>query len=589
MNSGPFAFPLIRICTLLGVWLLMVFTPGASAAGPKISATIEPAEIQLGGFALYVITIEEGNADAATPLVLPNGVELAHPLPSTGRPNTGSRFQYASTITWQLTSESPGEHTIAAQEIHINGIPFRTNPVKLVVKDNGDDKTNPLEPLMTLEAGKRQIYVGEVIPVTVNLYAHRQTFVRRIGLIELPKDNFAIQRFPTQPNESIINIGNTPYRAYAFQSTLSALKPGKFDLGPASAEVILDIPSGSREPFLHPLLNQMEPRKVRPTCNEIDIHVLPLPEEGKPKGFHGLVGDFEVTMTAEPKSLNIGDPISVDITISGKGNFDALTMPAIVDETYWRMYPPKKYNVESPNTPVTEGEQNLGFTQVIVPKSAVETIPSFEFTFFSPTKKQYVTLRTKPVAIHVKGTPPPATPPAPAAGEKTASGGTKPVDELEKLPPVKPTVTDILTVMPTQATWLASRPVLWRNQNFIRANAVAAGFLALLIMGKLASSVVRDRRNRQDQTSRQLWKELNSRSITREQLYTLAVRYGEASGVAPEVLQRLQERHEVLSFSATATDEAHAPAPESERTAVLAALKGAPLPVIVAEPPVATV
>ncbi|HSJ03441.1 MAG TPA: hypothetical protein VK956_13355, partial [Verrucomicrobium sp.] len=64
MNSGPFAFPLIRICTLLGVWLLMVFTPGASAAGPKISATIEPAEIQLGGFALYVITIEEGNADA---------------------------------------------------------------------------------------------------------------------------------------------------------------------------------------------------------------------------------------------------------------------------------------------------------------------------------------------------------------------------------------------------------------------------------------------------------------------------------------------------------------------------------------------
>ncbi len=46
----------------------------------------------------------------------------------------------------------------------------------------------------------------------------------------------------------------------------------------------------------------MEPRKLRPSCNEIEIQVIPLPEEGRPKDFKGVVGDFEITMTADPKN-----------------------------------------------------------------------------------------------------------------------------------------------------------------------------------------------------------------------------------------------------------------------------------------------
>lgn len=573
MNLKTHLFQLPGLCAVL--WgALSLLAPCALAKGPTVSATIEPSEIQPGGFALYVITIEEGNADEASPLVLPVNVELAHPLPSTGRPQTGGRFQYASTVTWQITSEVAGTHTIPAQEIHINGVPYKTNATKLVVKSD-PDAGNQLEPLMTLEAAKRQIYVGEVIPVTVNLYAHRHTFVRRIGLIELPKDNFAIQRFPTQPNESVITIGNAPYRAFAYQSTLSALKPGKFKLGPAAAEVILDIPSSSREPFLNPLLNQMEPRKVRPSCNEIDIQVIPLPEEGRPKDFKGIVGDFEITMTAEPKNLSVGDPISVDITITGTGNFDALMMPAMVETNDWKLYPPKRYNTESPNDPADTSGQHLGFSQVIVPKAPFKNIPSFEFSFFSPSKKQYVTLRTKPVAIQVKGVAPAPAPASPAAKGEGPSVG-KPSDELEKVPPVKPLVTDILTVMPTQASLLASRPALWRNKRFLTANAIALGGLALLIVGRLASGYIRERRSTTDVTTRQLWRDLQARGLSREQFYTLAARYLNYRHLTGSEVQPILERHEQYSFSLGAAEAAQEKVTAEEKASVLAALKSAP-------------
>lgn len=151
----------------------------------------------------------------------------------------------------------------------------------------------------------------------------------------------------------------------------------------------------------------------------------------------------------------------MDITITGTGNFDALMMPNMVEQNDWKLYPPKRYNTESPNEPSDTSGQHIGFSQVIVPKAPLTNIPPFEFSFFSPIKKQYVTLRTKPVAIQVKGVAP--SNPAAATASAGSPGGVPSVgklpDELEKIPTVKPLVTDILTVMPPKrACWPRAPP-----------------------------------------------------------------------------------------------------------------------------------
>ena len=43
---------------------------------------------------------------------------------------------------------------------------------------------------------------------------------------------------------------------------------------------------------------------------------------------------------ANPKKAQVGDPITVTTTITGRGNFDRVTAPVLEDERGWHKYPP---------------------------------------------------------------------------------------------------------------------------------------------------------------------------------------------------------------------------------------------------------
>jgi hypothetical protein len=515
------------------------------SAAPTMTAAVEPTEIRPGGFANYSITIDGGQPDDVSDLKLPAGVELANPTPSFSNQITiiNGVTKSSGVLSWQITSNEGGEHIIPPQEMHVGGVPYKTNETKLIVKDNPNSATSAYDPLLTIEVAKKQIYVGEVVPVIVNLYVHRRTMLRRVGLIEVPKDNFAIQRFPLQAEESVISMGGISYRALAFRSTLSALKPGKFKLGPAGTEIILEVPSqgnGNSGGFMSPFFNQSEARKLRPSCNEIELTVLPLPEADKPKNFTGIVGDFKMSLTADPKAVNVGDPISAEVNITGSGNFDTLSAPTLTHAEDWKTYPAKRINLD-PNTgvPNVEIERHIAFNQVIIPKKPVKEIPSFEFSFFSATEKKYVTLRTEPIPITVKATEASAE----LAHEKASTNTLPPPpDEPEKVQSPKPKITDILTVTPTQAHWLIAQPSVWKDEPFFKLNIALLGIFSLLVFGKIGQAVIASRLASGNVPTNQLWKNLNKSDLPRAEFYHLAANYLSAKNVkATEATPEIQD------------------------------------------------
>lgn len=568
----PFTFS--KRFLLLTILFFLALLPAASGlAAPQLSATLEPSEIRPGSYTTLSITIEGGQPDSLSALSLPGGVEQASSSPSFSNQASiiNGNTQITFVIAWQLTCSVPGEYVIPPQEIHIQGKPYKTNETRLSVKENASGApSSQLDPLMTLETEKREFYVGEVVPITVNVYVHRRTLLRRVGLIEMPKDNFAIQRFPLQAEENTVSMGGVPYRALSFQSTLSALQPGKYKLGPATSELIIDMPI-TNDRTTHPFFAQSESRKVKPTCNEIDVTVLPLPAEGRPKNFNGVVGEFEMNMTAEPQDLAVGDPISVEISITGTGNFDALTPPVITDPEPWKSYPSKRYRMSSSNVPVPQGEsQSIGFNQVIVPKSHVTFIPPFEFSYFSPSKKQYVTLRTKPTPIKVKTTP--QTSQAPQANSSAQpSASAAPV--IEKAPPVKSVITDILMPLPRDPVWLVKKPALLTNKEFVTANIIAFGILLALILGKLVYTSWVQYVHSPEAPIRELLSELHSSKQSTAGFYSLAARYIEAKKLTGDDIHAIMERHDALNYGGVAQDEASAKLDSTERKRVLAALK----------------
>lgn len=543
-------------------------------SAPTVSATVEPAEIRPGSYATFTITIEGGRPDAVSPLKLPDGVQLASSAPSFGQQTTinNGNVRQSATLTWQITSSTAGEHTIPEQELHVGGVPCQTNATKLVVKDNPAYPVSQFDPIMTLETAKLEFYAGEVVPITANLYVHRKTALRRVGLIELPKDNFAIQRFPLQGEESTIMMGGVPYRALAYQSTLSALKPGKFKLGPATSEIIIEVPT-QEDRFQHPFFSQTEPRKVRPQCNDIEVTVIALPDKGRPKSFTGAVGDFEISMSAEPKELAVGDPISVEMTITGTGNFDSITAPAITEPEAWKLYPARKYSVQSTDSPSDGQMQRMGFTQVIIPKKKIAGIPPFEFSYFSPSKKAYVTLRTEAQSLNIKAAEQPIEPP-PATAASTTKGQVG--ADSDKVPTVKPKITDILTVLPKESAWLAARPALARDRTFLLANLTAAGVLALLILGKVGFASWQAHKNSPSAPAHRLWRQLHDTKLTCADFYSLAASYIALRGLDGEEVHAILERHNAINYGRPTPEAGEAPSRE-ERERVLSTLKNAPV------------
>src|SRR5437764_10265190 len=243
-----------------------------------------------------------------------------------------------------------------------------------------------------------------------------------------------------QPRENLETIGGRTYQVYTFKTAIAAARPGKLEIGPATAKAVVVLPRRpSTSPRTRPrapfdLFNLDDPfsdpffsdpfgstgeRTELPIQSETaTLNVKPLPPN-TPPNFSGAIGNFTMTADAKPKSVQVGDPITVTATISGRGNFDRMNGPSLEDERGWHKYPPSSKFKQDDDVGIS-GEK--AFETVIAPNQNKTAIPSLTFAYFDPIKETYVTLRSDPVAITVEGgaAPAPSVASAPAAPTQAA-------------------------------------------------------------------------------------------------------------------------------------------------------------------------
>src|SRR5207253_6968215 len=94
------------------------------------------------------------------------------------------------------------------------------------------------------------------------------------------------------------------------------------------------------DPFFSNAVSQRgERRDVEIKSEPVALEVKPLPKNAPPS-FSAAIGNFTMTTDAKPKTVQVGDPITITSTISGRGNFDRVNAPVIEDERGWHKYPP---------------------------------------------------------------------------------------------------------------------------------------------------------------------------------------------------------------------------------------------------------
>lgn len=539
----------------------------ATAVAATVRAYVQPERAQTGQVVTYVIAVQNGTVQSLPQLRLPAQVGMNTGVSTSQNIEirNGQRM-FSTQLAWGVAGTEPGEFVIPPQEVLVNGETLKTNEVRLVVSEApavpGAAAEDASTPLFQIEVGKTEVYQGELVPISASLFVPRSVMLRRVGLIEVNKSDFAIARFPQQADQTETVINGVGYIVVTYRSMLSALHAGDLKVGPASCELLYEVYQEDQRGMRRSLpfgmvMGNTETKKQVVKSQEVKIKVLPLPTQGKPPHFSGAVGDFSISATATPNELAVGDPLAVDITIDGSGNFDALNPPALMPPDGWKAYPPRRYNVDGPVDPnqTPTAQRRIGYSMVFVPEKQHTQLPPFELSYFSPSQKKYVSASTAPIPLRIK---PGAAVVAAAGAEGAASG------EAPKTPPVqqpKPNISDILMVLPPQAQWLnttniaASTP-LTGSARFWAIQSIPA---ALVLVAVLLNWV---RRQREDAARglrgelTQLWRGLEQPGLEDREFLQRAAHFihrSHAGEVQDEELRQILQRYETQSFTAAST------------------------------------
>ena len=280
-----------------------------------------------------------------------------------------------------------------------------------------------------------------MIPVVVRIGFNSRTRVAEMAPPQVSGQGFTVQKLG-EPERNLENIEGGSYVVFNYKTAISAARVGNFQIGPVEQKANILVPrrsSGTRrkpfdpfseDPFSDPFFTLpfgglMEQHEIDVKSDPVSLEVKALPA-GAPPTFSGAMGSFSMTAEANPKRVQIGDPITIKAAISGRGNFDRMDAPELSDERGWHKYPPSS-NFKQDDDVGISGTKT--FELVVSPNEKLTNVPPLAFSYFDPVKEKYVTLHSEAVPLMVEGnapaapaiagtTPATSTPPAPGGQQK---------------------------------------------------------------------------------------------------------------------------------------------------------------------------
>jgi hypothetical protein len=420
--------------------LALVATGSAGAANADVTAVLSNSSTAVGQPVQLQIKVT-GSASARPPGAIGvDGLDIRFSGQSQLLEGRNFQFTYSYIYNYTVMPLKAGTFKIPPQTVEAGGSTMRTPELTLQVAASSTTAQSPrskssssIDPtkiaFAELTLSKTTAYVGEIIPAVVRVGFNVRTPVESLGNgAEITGQGFTAQKM-REPRQTIETIGGRTYQIFTFKTALSPARSGKIEVGPVQVSAVVRIPrTNSRnqamprdlfdmnDPFMDnffrdPLFAPSTPQDIQIKSEPVMLEVKSLPP-GAPADFGGAVGNFSLSADAKPKTAQVGDPFTVTATITGRGNFDRVTAPALEDERGWHKYPPSADFKQDDDIGISGTKI---FETVLSANERKDKIPAEVFTYFDPAKEHYVTLRSEPIPVRVEGGAAPSTATAPAS------------------------------------------------------------------------------------------------------------------------------------------------------------------------------
>ena len=383
------------LVTLATVLLLASFTATpAHAQTPSVTASVDRTNLTLSDVLTLTLKIE--------------GVTNVHPLPRApvidGLVLVGTERRSQQNFVQGALS--------AHFEFKFRYQPLRTGTIDIdpinVILDNAVHVTKPITVNVTggsqttqqlsgvsqqpselvgqdffveVEVDDETPYIGQQITYTLRFYS-ANVFARPI--YDAPDFAGFWNPGKSSEQESVVSVAGRTYNVTEISTILFPTLAGDIKIEQTNVSV--------RGGLLGSRVTEYPTR-------QIDLNVRPLPTN-EPDAFTGAVGRYGIEAEIDASAVDMGEPVTLTLTVSGEGNMESLPAPSWPEIPGWRAF-----DSDAPyQMSITDGKVQgfRKFQRVLIPNvSGAHELPRIEYAYFDPYTGEYVTLTSQSLRVEV--------------------------------------------------------------------------------------------------------------------------------------------------------------------------------------------
>ncbi|MGK5092156.1 BatD family protein [Deltaproteobacteria bacterium TL4] len=413
-------------------WIL--FQGMAYAQSFSAHAAVEKTEVFMGEPFVFQVQVE-GHDAPDTPDV--SGIQDFIVEYQGGRQNSSSSVTIINgqisrnekrgyIFSYQLTPKRVGSLKIPAITVHAGAGNVSTQGVPIRASQPAETDDFKLR----MQLSSTQAYVGQPIDLTFTWYIGKNVEDYQFSLPILSDSRFQVieanpvidpqqqQRYLKipAPNLEIIakqgqgTLANRQYSTVQFQISLIPNQPGNLSLPEATVAFTAVMGyqksrrSGSAmdnffgDDFFFGNRQQSVQKKFVVPSNRLNLNVLPLPSQGQPPHFTGLVGSYRIVASAAPTEVRVGDPITLTLQITGPNYLGNVKLPPL--HTHPELS--RRFKIPKDMAAGTLAGGVITFTQTLRANAPeVSEIPSLELPYFDTDTGQYAIAKTQAIPLQV--------------------------------------------------------------------------------------------------------------------------------------------------------------------------------------------
>ncbi|MGB5882038.1 MAG: BatD family protein, partial [Thermoanaerobaculia bacterium] len=323
------------VCLILlavsAVWL-----PVAAAAQERIQASVDRAEISEEDQILLQITIEGSRGAEPTLPELPD-FDVFSRGQSTQMSFVNGRMSSSVSYSYSLVPKRSGSFQIGSATVELDGEVHSSSPITVRVLAASEQPAESRDLFLSAKVSTRSAFVGQQIVYTWRFYRRVQIGNARVDSMEF--DGFTVEDLG-EVREFQTKVNGVEYLVSEIRRALFPQEEGNLVIPPSrlSCEVLVRS-SRRRRSLIDDVFGSAsrQTKVLRTKPIEIEVRTLPT----APPGFSGLVGDFELEAGLSKQELQVGESVTLRLTVKGSGNVQMIGAPELPEMPAFKVYDDK--------------------------------------------------------------------------------------------------------------------------------------------------------------------------------------------------------------------------------------------------------